>query len=79
MPTRQILDAKGVVPQMSAANARKAIQEAADHSQKWHDGTSTRSKSSTNFDGFAAIQAQLDKISRDMKKRDEKVCCPSWM
>ena len=55
VPTRQILDAKGAVPQMSAANARKAIQEATDHSQKWHDGTSTRSKSSTNFDGFAAI------------------------
>ena len=73
VPTRQILDAKGAVPHMSATNARKAIQEAADHSQKWHDGTSTRSKSSTNFDGIAAIQAQLDKISREMKKRDERV------
>ena len=72
VPTRQILDAKGAVPQMSAADARKAIQEAVDHSQKWHDGTSTRSRSSTNFDEFAAIQAQLDKISREMKKRDEK-------
>ena len=58
---------------MSAANARKAIQEAADHSQKWHNGTSIGSKSSTNFDGFAAIEAQLDKISREMKKRDENV------
>ena len=34
VPTRQILDAKGAVPQMSAADAKKAIQEAADHSQK---------------------------------------------
>ena len=58
---------------MSAVDARKAIQEAADHSQKWHDGTSTRSKSSTNFDDFAAIQTQLDKLSREMKKRDERV------
>lgn len=72
VPTRQQLDSKGVVPQMSAVNAKKAIQEAADHSQKWHDGTSTRSKSITNFDGFAAIQAQLDKLSREIKKRDER-------
>lgn len=49
------------------------LLEAADHSQKWHDGTSTRSKSSTNFDGFATIQAQLDKLRREMKKRDKKV------
>lgn len=45
MPTTQILDAKGAVPKMSTENARKAIQEAADHSRKWHDGTSNRSKS----------------------------------
>jgi hypothetical protein len=30
--TRQILDSKGIVPQMSAVNARKAIQDVADHS-----------------------------------------------
>lgn len=34
VPTRHILDSKGAVPHMSVVNARKAIQEAADHSQK---------------------------------------------
>jgi hypothetical protein len=56
MPTRQILDSKGDVPQMSALNARKAIQETAYHSQKWHNGASTGSKSSNTFDGYATIK-----------------------
>nr|GEW10945.1 hypothetical protein [Tanacetum cinerariifolium] len=45
VPTRQILDSKCAIPSMKAANAKKAIQEMADHSQKWHNGTSTRCRS----------------------------------
>ena len=73
VPTRQQLDSKGAVPQMSAVDARNAIQEVVDHSQKWHDGTSTRTKSTDTSDGYAAIKAQLNKLSRDLKKVDEKV------
>ncbi|GJY04460.1 hypothetical protein Tco_0370400 [Tanacetum coccineum] len=50
VPTRQILDSKGV-----------------------HDETSTRNKSSNTFDGLAAIQAQLNNLSREVKKVNEKV------
>ncbi|GJY01252.1 hypothetical protein Tco_0359404 [Tanacetum coccineum] len=57
VPTRQILDSKGDVPKMSIANVKKAIQEMAGHSQKWHDGSSTHNKSGNNSDGLAAIQA----------------------
>ncbi|GJX87370.1 hypothetical protein Tco_0339384 [Tanacetum coccineum] len=32
VPTRQILDSKGAIPFMKAANAKKAIQDMADHS-----------------------------------------------
>ncbi|GJS75396.1 hypothetical protein Tco_0725277 [Tanacetum coccineum] len=32
VPTRQILDSKGVIPSMKAADAKKAIQDMADHS-----------------------------------------------
>ncbi|GJR80585.1 DNA/RNA polymerases superfamily protein, partial [Tanacetum coccineum] len=46
VPTRQILDSKGVIPTMNAANAKKAFQDMADHFKKWHNGTSSRSKSS---------------------------------
>ncbi|GJY92719.1 two-component response regulator-like APRR2 isoform X1 [Tanacetum coccineum] len=65
VPTRQILDSKGVVHKMSAADAKKAIQEMANHSQKWHDGTSTRNKSRNTFDGLAVIQAQLNNLAAD--------------
>ncbi|GJY16939.1 retrovirus-related pol polyprotein from transposon TNT 1-94 [Tanacetum coccineum] len=37
VPTRQILDSKGAIPSMKAADAKKAIQDMADHSQKWHN------------------------------------------
>ncbi|GJR56346.1 hypothetical protein Tco_1406867 [Tanacetum coccineum] len=64
VPTRQIIDSKGAMPKMSKTNAKKAIQEMADHSQKWHDRTSTRNKSSNTSDGLAAIQAQLNNLGR---------------
>ncbi|GJW65165.1 hypothetical protein Tco_0117049 [Tanacetum coccineum] len=73
VPTRHILDSKGVVPKMSASDAKKAIQEMAYHSKKWHDGTSTRSKSSNTSDGLAAIQAQLNNLGREIKKVNERV------
>ncbi|GJZ24737.1 ribonuclease H-like domain-containing protein, partial [Tanacetum coccineum] len=45
----------------------------ADYSQKWHNGTSTRNKNSNTFDGLAAIQAQLNNLSKEIKKVNEKV------
>ncbi|GKF01934.1 hypothetical protein Tco_0028857 [Tanacetum coccineum] len=46
----------------------------ADHSQKWHDRTSSRSISSnSNTDGLAAIISKLDNLGRDMKKLKENV------
>ncbi|GKA00767.1 hypothetical protein Tco_0673432 [Tanacetum coccineum] len=53
VPTRQILDSKGGVPKIKADDAKKAIQEMSDYSQIWHDETSSRNKSSNNFDGLA--------------------------
>ncbi|GKC63578.1 hypothetical protein Tco_1096176 [Tanacetum coccineum] len=44
VPTRQILDSRGAIPLKTAADAKVAIQEMAEYSQKWHNGTSrTRS------------------------------------
>ncbi|GKB85694.1 hypothetical protein Tco_0957966 [Tanacetum coccineum] len=40
VPTRQILDSRGVIPTKTAEDAKKAIQEMAEYSQKWHNGTS---------------------------------------
>ncbi|GKA59422.1 hypothetical protein Tco_0758735 [Tanacetum coccineum] len=44
VPTRQILDCKGAIPSMKVADAKKGIQDMADHCQKWHNGMSTRAK-----------------------------------
>ncbi|GJW90675.1 hypothetical protein Tco_0168228 [Tanacetum coccineum] len=73
VPTRQILDSKGAIPSMKVVDAKKAIQEMADRSQKWHNGTSTRCRNAKTFDGLAAIQAQLNNLGREIKKVNEKV------
>ncbi|GJX21755.1 retrotransposon ORF1 [Tanacetum coccineum] len=72
VPTRQILDSKGVIPSKTVADAKIAIQEMANYSQKWHNGTS-RTKSTKTSDGLAAIQAQLHNLGREIKKVNEKV------
>ena len=58
---------------MNATNANKAIQDMADYSQKWHNGTSTRARSTDTSDGLAAIQAQLNNLGREIKKVNERV------
>ncbi|GKD67871.1 retrovirus-related pol polyprotein from transposon TNT 1-94, partial [Tanacetum coccineum] len=57
VPTRQILDSKGAIPSMKTVDAKKSIQDMANHSQKWHNGMSTRTGSIDTSDGLAAIQA----------------------
>ncbi|GKA05600.1 hypothetical protein Tco_0684720 [Tanacetum coccineum] len=73
VPTRQILDSKGTIPTMKAADAKKAIQEMADHSKKWHNKTSTRARITETSNGLAAIQPQLNNLGREIKKVNEKV------
>ncbi|GJT66504.1 retrovirus-related pol polyprotein from transposon TNT 1-94 [Tanacetum coccineum] len=72
VPTRQILDSKGVIPTKTAADAKVAIQEMAKYSQKWHNETS-RTRSTETSNGLVAIQAQLNNIRREIKKVNEKV------
>ncbi|GKF28782.1 hypothetical protein Tco_0095124, partial [Tanacetum coccineum] len=72
IPTRQILDSRGSIPSKTAADAKVAIQEMAEYSQKWHNGTS-RTRSIKTSDRLAAIQAQLNNPGREIKKVNEKV------
>ncbi|GJT65641.1 zinc knuckle CX2CX4HX4C containing protein [Tanacetum coccineum] len=59
---------------MRPAEALTAIQTMADHSQKWHDGTTSRNiGSSSSKDGLAALVNKLDNLGRDMKKLKESV------
>ncbi|GKD01142.1 hypothetical protein Tco_1171416 [Tanacetum coccineum] len=73
VPTRQILDSKGAIPTKTTADAKVAIQEMAEYSQKWHNGTSSKARSTETSDGLAAIQAQLNNLKREIKKVNEKV------
>ncbi|GKC03711.1 hypothetical protein Tco_0995321 [Tanacetum coccineum] len=69
--TRQILDSKGVIPTKTSANAKVAIQEMAEYSQKWHNRT-FKTRSTETSDGLAAIQAQLNNLQREIKNVNEK-------
>ncbi|GJZ85642.1 DNA-directed DNA polymerase [Tanacetum coccineum] len=72
IPTRQILDSRGAIPSKTAADAKVAIQEMAEYSQEWHNGTS-RGRSIETSNGLVAIQAQLNNLGKEIKKVNEKV------
>ncbi|GJR88905.1 hypothetical protein Tco_0212916 [Tanacetum coccineum] len=70
--SKQILDSKGAIPTKTVANAKIAILEMAEYSQKWHNKTS-KSRSTDTSDGLATIQAHLKNLRREIKKVNEKV------
>nr|GEU92475.1 hypothetical protein [Tanacetum cinerariifolium] len=41
--------------------------------EKWHNGTSSKARSTKTFDGLAAIRAQLNNLEREIKRVIEKV------
>nr|GEW68392.1 hypothetical protein [Tanacetum cinerariifolium] len=52
----------------------KAIQTMDNHSQKWHEGSSSRNiNNSSDTDGLVAAISKLDNLGRDMKKLKENV------
>ncbi|GJS65994.1 ribonuclease H-like domain-containing protein [Tanacetum coccineum] len=71
--TRQILNSKGAIPSKTAADAKIAIQEMVEYSQKRHNETSSRAISTETSDGLATIQAQLNNLGQEIKKENEKV------
>ncbi|GKA28376.1 hypothetical protein Tco_0714544, partial [Tanacetum coccineum] len=73
VPTRKILDSESAIPTKIDADAKVAIQEMAEYSQKWHNRTSSKTKSTETSDGLDAIQSQLNSLEREIKKLNEKV------
>ncbi|GJW10099.1 hypothetical protein Tco_1575926 [Tanacetum coccineum] len=72
--SRQLLDSQGPIPGMKLTQALTAIQTMAEHSQKWHEGTSSSNiSSSSDIDGLAAVISKLDNLRRDIKKLKENV------
>nr|GEZ31981.1 hypothetical protein [Tanacetum cinerariifolium] len=72
VPTQQILDSKGAIPSKTAIDAKVAIQEMTEYSQKWHNETS-RTRSTETSDELASIQVQLNNLGREIKKVNENV------
>ncbi|GJT45935.1 hypothetical protein Tco_0954650 [Tanacetum coccineum] len=68
----EIVDLFHVPNITTTEDAKKAIQEMAEYSQKWHIGTS-RGRSTETSNGLAAIQAELNNLGREVKKVNEKV------
>ncbi|GJV14880.1 DNA-directed DNA polymerase [Tanacetum coccineum] len=65
----------GAIPSKTTADAKIAIQEMAEYSQtqEWHNGTSSRTRSTETFNGLATIQSQLNNLGRKIKKVNGKV------
>ncbi|GJS67176.1 retrovirus-related pol polyprotein from transposon TNT 1-94 [Tanacetum coccineum] len=70
VPTRQILDSRGAIPSKTAADAKIAIQEMAEYSQKWHNGTS-RVRSTEPSDGLAERGFRSPPSSIEVNPRDQ--------
>ncbi|GJV93477.1 reverse transcriptase domain-containing protein [Tanacetum coccineum] len=57
------LSSKGPIPGMTPAQALMTIQTMADHSQKWHDGSSSRSiYNNSNAEGIPAITEEVKSV-----------------
>ncbi|GKC23066.1 hypothetical protein Tco_1025216, partial [Tanacetum coccineum] len=66
-------DSKGAIPSKTAIDVKVAIQKMVEYSQKWHNRTSSRTRSTETSDEHASIQAQLNNLGREIKKVNEKV------
>ncbi|GKA66139.1 hypothetical protein Tco_0765947 [Tanacetum coccineum] len=66
------MTSRGSFPTKTVADAKTAIQEMPEYSQKWHNGTS-KGRSTETSDGLAVIQAQLNNLGREIKKMNRKV------
>ncbi|GJZ30793.1 hypothetical protein Tco_0575840 [Tanacetum coccineum] len=70
---RQLLDSQGPIPGMTPNQALTAIQTMADHSQKWHDNSSSKSINNENSEGITFLVNKLENLGQDMKKLKENV------
>ncbi|GJS26548.1 hypothetical protein Tco_0487168 [Tanacetum coccineum] len=75
VPTRQILDSKGAIPTKTPTDAKVAIQEMAEYSQKWHNGTSrTRSPYTVSDSHISNIFFETVPFLRRLRD----YCCDEW-
>ncbi|GJS97292.1 protein kinase-like domain, concanavalin A-like lectin/glucanase domain protein [Tanacetum coccineum] len=59
---RQLLDSQGPIPDMTPTQALTAIQNMADHSQKWHDGSSNRNIDRAHIDKDCPLNEEVKSV-----------------
>nr|GEY69302.1 hypothetical protein [Tanacetum cinerariifolium] len=62
--THQLLDSQRPIANKTPAQALDANQTMADHSQKWHNGSTRRKISNDGSDGISSITSKLDSLGR---------------
>nr|GEW39955.1 hypothetical protein [Tanacetum cinerariifolium] len=72
--TRQLLDSQGTIPNKTLSQALDAIQTMPDHSQKWHDGSTSGRVTNDSSDGIAMVTDTIksDKIQAKPDKTEHK-------
>nr|GEZ68609.1 hypothetical protein [Tanacetum cinerariifolium] len=69
---RQLLDSQRPIPGMTPAQALTAIQTMADHSQKWHDGSSSRSiNNNSNTEGITSTICRGAHLDKECPQNEE--------
>nr|GEU57050.1 hypothetical protein [Tanacetum cinerariifolium] len=76
--TRQLLDSQGPIPNKTPAQALTAIQTMSDHSQKWHDGSTSRRDVKTMEEltltrNVRYTKSLLDEEVQDETQEDEEI------
>ncbi|GJU01996.1 retrotransposon protein [Tanacetum coccineum] len=71
VPTRQILDSRGAIPTKIATDAKVVIQEMDKFSQKWHNGTSLKSRSTKTSDGVGCELCKGPHYTKDCPLKEE--------
>ncbi|GKA36904.1 putative reverse transcriptase domain-containing protein [Tanacetum coccineum] len=69
--TRQILDSRDAIPTKTTEDAKKAIQEMAEYSQKWHNETSRGRNAAIRNQGASikTLETQIGQTSKVLQER----------
>ncbi|GKC56256.1 hypothetical protein Tco_1083854 [Tanacetum coccineum] len=72
IPTRHILDSRGAIPSKTAADVKVVIQEIAEYSQKWHNGTSRNNANPSYQERRQSMEDTLRKFISESTKIHEE-------
>ena len=72
IPTRQMLDSQGPIPGKTPVESLDSIQDLADHSQKWHEDSSSRFTEG-NRECMSVLTNNFENLVREIKMIKENI------